>query len=115
MFKFNSALSFTRKAPLKDARAHVHDVLCALCVVHHRITLMELYRCTKNFHVSCSKFLEVRGHPMCNCARALHVHIAPQHPKSFIIEKYALNCISVPNFVSLASKFPEGESAYAYA
>ena len=26
MFKFNSALSFTRKAPLKDARAHVHDV-----------------------------------------------------------------------------------------
>ena len=25
MFKFNSALSFTRKAPLKDARARVHD------------------------------------------------------------------------------------------
>ena len=25
MFKFNSALSFTRKAPMKVARAHVHD------------------------------------------------------------------------------------------
>ena len=25
MFKFNSVLSFTKKAPLKDARAHVHD------------------------------------------------------------------------------------------
>ena len=25
VFKFNSVLSFTKKAPLKDARAHVHD------------------------------------------------------------------------------------------
>ena len=76
MFKFNSALSFTRKAPLKDARAHVHDL------PHHFVC-----------------FLKSED---TQCARALHVHIAPQHPKSCIIEKYSMNCISVPNFVLLA-------------
>ena len=40
-------------------------------------------------------------------ARALHVHYAPQHPRSCIIEKYSLNCISVPNFALLAQSFPK--------
>ena len=32
LFKFNSALSFTRKTPLNDAGAHVHDA------PHHHVS-----------------------------------------------------------------------------
>ena len=60
MFKFNSALSFTRKAPLKDARAHVHDAPYHLVSFTIDITtLMALNRCTK-FHVASTKYLEMR-------------------------------------------------------
>ena len=41
------------------------------------------------------------------CARSLHVHYTPQRPRSCIIEKHSLNCISVPNFVLLAQSFPK--------
>ena len=82
------------------------------CVVHHRITLMELYRCTKNSHIACSKFLEVRGHPMCTCVARAHCTTTPQvmHHRKVLVELYQCT-----KFRVASSKFPESKGAYACA
>ena len=64
---------------------------------------MELNRCANS--TSLAQSISKRDESQ--RARALHVHYAPQHSRSCIIEKYSLNCISVPNFALLAQSFPK--------
>ena len=82
-----------------------------LCVVHHRKTLIELYRCTKNFHVACSNFIEVRGHPMCTCVARAHCTTTPQvmHHRKVRVELYQCTKFRVASL-----KFPESKGAHAY-
>ena len=42
-------------------------------------------------------------------ARAAHVHYAPHHEMACTIEVRSLNCISVPNLVSISQSFLEPE------
>ena len=65
-------------------------------ILHHRIALVELHRCTK-FRVARSKFPEDRG------------TYAPYHEMACTIEIYSLNSISVPNLVSIAQSFLKPE------
>ena len=44
-------------------------------------------------------------------ARVLHVHIAPQYPKSCTIEYHSLKRYQCTKFRFASSKFPEGEGA----
>ena len=73
------------------------------CVIRRRTTIMELDRCI-NSQLLRLKFPEMRGSLACTCVARAH---APRHPKSSTSEKHSLNCISVPNFVSLAQSFPK--------
>ena len=65
-------------------------------ILHHRIALVELHRCTK-FRVARSKFPEDRG------------TYAPYHEMACTIKIYSLNSISVPNLVSIAQSFLKPE------
>ena len=88
-------------------------------VVHHRITLMELYRCT-NFHVAYSKYLKVSQR-----ARALHVHNAPLEVRGrakcttrsqVMYQRIILvKLFQCTKFRVASSKFPKSKGAYAYA
>ena len=80
-------------------------------VVHHRITLMELYRCT-NFHVACSKYLEVRGLPTCTCVARAQCTTRPQIMYQRITLVKLFQCTK---FRVASSKFPKSKGAYAYA
>ena len=83
------------------ARAHCTTIPQ---VMHHRISLVERYQCTK-LRVASSKFPEGEG----GCANAVHVHYAPNHQMACAIELRSLNSISVPNLVSIAQKFLKPE------
>ena len=80
-------------------------------VIHHRITLMELYRCT-NFHVASSKYLEVRGLPTCTCVARAQCTTRPQVMYQRITLVKLFQCTK---FRVAGSKFPENKGAYAYA
>ena len=81
------------------------------CVVHHRITVMELCRCT-NFHVACSKYLEVRGLPTCTCVARAQCTTRPQ----VMYQRIALvKLFQCTKFRVATSKFPKSEGAYAYS
>ena len=89
--------------PFQFARAHVHDA------PHHLVSFtIDLHSWSlTGVPISTSQAQSISKSEDSRCARALHVHYAPQRPRSCIIEKYSLNCISVPNFVLLAQSFPK--------
>ena len=78
------------------------------CVIHHRLTLMDLNRCT-NVHVASSMYVEIRGPPMCTRAQCT---TTPQVVHHRIAN---LNCISAPNFASLGQSFPKVKLFMHYA
>ena len=82
MFKFNKALSFTRKAPMKVARAHVHDA------PHHLVSFtIDLHSWSLiGVPISTSLAQSISKSEDYQRARAFHVHNAPQHPKSCTIK-----------------------------
>ena len=74
-----------------------------ISVIRHRITLMELCRCT-NFHVACSKYLEVRGLPTCTCVARAQCTTRPQVMYQRIALVKRFQCTK---FRSLAQSFPK--------
>ena len=81
------------------------------CVVHHRITLMELNPCP-NFHIARSKFPEIRGLSYCTRVARAHCTTTPQlmHHRIALVE--LCHCTE---FRVASSKFPESKGAYACA
>ena len=72
---------------------------------------MELCRCT-NFHVVCSKYLEVRGLPTCTCVAHAQCTTRPQ----VMYQRIALHkMFQCTKFRVASSKFPKSKGAYAYA
>ena len=80
-------------------------------VIHHRIALIELYRCT-NFHVACSNYLEVRGLPTCTCVARAQCTTRPQvmHQRITLVKLFQCT-----KFRVAGSRFFENKGAYAYA
>ena len=79
--------------------------------MNHRITLMELDRCT-NFQLLSSKFPEMRGSLACTCVARAQCTTTPKvvHHRIVLVELY-----QCAKFRVASSKFPESESACAYA
>ena len=100
---FSIGLCFTAKVPFQYARALLHDA------PHHLVSFtIDLHSWSlTGVPISTSQAQSISKSEDSWCARALHVHYAPQRPRSCIIEKHSLNCISVPNFVLLAQSFPK--------
>ena len=89
--------------PFQFARALLHDA------PHHLVSFtIDLHSWSlTGVPISTSQAQSISKSEDSWCARALHVHYASQRPRSCIIEKHSLNCISVPNFVLLAQSFPK--------
>ena len=89
--------------PFQFARALLHDA------PHHLVSFtIDLHSWSlTGVPISTSQAQSISKSEDFRCARALHVHYAPQRHRSCIIEKHSLNCISVPNFVLLAQNFPK--------
>ena len=101
-----------RKAPLKDARAHVHHAPHhPHHPVQHQLTLMELNHCP-NFHIARSKFPEFRGLSYCARVARAQCTITPvdMHHGITLVELYQCT-----RFRVASSKVPESEGAYANA
>ena len=107
MFKFNSALSFTRKTPMKVARAPLARCTPPSCVVHCRIAIME-FNHSPNFHIARSKFPEIRGFAYCTRVARAHCTITPQvmHHRIAFVEQYQCTKFRVPSLKFLESKVP---------
>ena len=90
MIQFNSELCYTTEVPFQFARAHVHDAS------HHLVSFtIDLYSWSQiGVPISTLLAQRISKSEDYQRARELHVHIAPQHPKSCTNEKYSLNCIS---------------------
>ena len=73
--------------------------------------VMELCRCT-NFHVACSKYLEVRGQTTCTCVARAQCTTRPQVMYQRIALVKRFQCTK---FRVASSKFPKSKGAYAYA
>ena len=70
MFKFNSAPSFTRKAPLKDTRAHVHDTY------NHPVSIT----------IENTPVFQISRNQRTRISHTCTLHHKSQHPKSCTIE-----------------------------